>query len=135
MSKTSILIVDDNKSICRSLSRFLSYDYVTYTAHNGLEALDVLCDNHNIKIILSDIMMPVMDGIDMIEKVRLNNKEVVIIVMTAMYSADNIYEAMEKGADSYLAKPLDISLLNMLLQDATKSRRLVNCSNYACLLI
>jgi DNA-binding response OmpR family regulator len=80
-------------------------------------------------------MMPVMDGIDLIEKVRLNNKDIVIIVMTAVYSADNIYEAMEKGADNYLAKPLDISRLNMLLKDGTQSRKLVNCANQTCLLI
>jgi CheY-like chemotaxis protein len=135
MSKTSILIVDDEKTICNSLSRYLSDDYITHTAHNGQEALDVLRDNQNIKIILSDIMMPVMDGIDLIEKVRLNNKDIVIIVMTAVYSADNIYEAMEKGADNYLAKPLDISRLNMLLKDGTQSRKLVNCANQTCLLI
>jgi DNA-binding NtrC family response regulator len=59
----------------------------------------------------------------------------IIIVMTAMYSADNIYKAMEMGADSYIAKPVDISQLNTLLKDGTKNKRLVNCSNYTCLLI
>ena len=114
--KPSILIVDDEKLICMTLERLLSSDYTVYKASNGQEGLDIIRSNGNIDVVLSDIMMPVMDGIEMIETVRSENKDVIIIAMTAVCSGKNITKVMEKGADAYLLKPFDIPQLEYTIK-------------------
>ena len=128
--KPSILIVDDEKLICMTLERMLSSDYTVYKASNGQEGLDIIRRNGNIDIVLSDIIMPVMDGFEMIETVRAENPDIIIIAMTALYSGKNVTKVMEKGADVYLLKPFDIhqleqhikKLLENKLQNRTDSR-------------
>jgi CheY-like chemotaxis protein len=93
--KPSILIVDDQYPICYGLERLLSAEYVIHKALNGMEALEIIRHNSDIDIILTDIMMPVMDGIEMIEKVRLDNKDIIIIAMTAVFSGEKINEVIE----------------------------------------
>ncbi len=114
--KPSILIVDDEKLICMTLERLLSSDYTVYKASNGQEGLDIIRSNGKIDVVLSDIMMPVMDGIEMIETVRSENKDVIIIAMTAAYSGENVTKVMEKGADAYLLKPFDIPQLEYTIK-------------------
>jgi YesN/AraC family two-component response regulator len=109
--KPSILIVDDEKLICMTLERMLSSDYTIYKASNGQEGLDITRSNGNIDIVLSDIIMPVMDGFEMIETVRSENPDIIIIAMTAVHSGKNITRVMEKGADAYLLKPFEINQL------------------------
>ncbi len=128
--KPSILIVDDEKLICMTLERMLSSDYTVYKASNGQEGLDLIRRNGKMDIVLSDIIMPVMDGFEMIETVRSENPDIIIIAMTAIYSGENVTKVMEKGADAYLLKPFDIhqlkqtvkKLLENKLQDRADSR-------------
>lgn len=114
--KPSVLIVDDNELICFSLERLLSEEYITYTAFNGREGLDILRRNSTIDIVLTDIMMPVMDGIEMIEKLRSENKDVIVIAITAVYSGEIVSEVIEKGANQCIMKPFDIPELKMTLK-------------------
>ena len=114
--KPSILIVDDEKLICMTLERMLSSDYTVYKASNGQEGLDIISSNGNIDVLLSDIIMPVMDGFEMIETVRSENPDIIIIAMTAIYSGKNVTKVMEKGADAYLLKPFDLSHLEQTIK-------------------
>jgi CheY-like chemotaxis protein len=116
--KSSILIVDDQKIICEGLERLLSGEYIIYKAFNGKEALDIIKQNSDIDVVLSDIIMPVMDGIELIKRLRLENKDIIIIVMTAGYSGEKITDAMDKGANKCLMKPLDIPQLMQTLNNA-----------------
>jgi CheY-like chemotaxis protein len=68
-------------------------------------------------------MMPVMDGIEMIENVRLDNKDVIIIVMTAVFSGEKITEAIEKGANQCLMKPVDIPQLKATLKKSLDNNK------------
>ncbi len=113
--KPSILIVDDENLICMSLERLLSSDYTVYTAANGQEGLDIIRRNGDIDIVLSDIMMPVMDGLEMIEKVRSENRDMIILAMTAAYLGENLTGVMEKGADAYILKPFEVDHLKNTL--------------------
>jgi two-component system response regulator (stage 0 sporulation protein F) len=121
--KPSILIVDDQYPICYGLERLLSEEYVIYKALNGMEALEIIRHNSDIDIILTDIMMPVMDGIEMIEKVRLDNKDIIIIAMTAVFSGEKINEVIEKGANQCLMKPLDIPQLELTLKKSIENKK------------
>ncbi len=120
--KPSILIVDDEKLICMSLGRLLSSDYTVYTASNGQEGLDIIRSNGNIDVVLSDIMMPVMDGIEMMETVGHENPDIIIIAMTAVCSGENVTKVMEKGADAYLLKPFDVDHLEHTLKKLIESK-------------
>ena len=121
--KPSILIVDDYFSICCNLGKLLYKDYTVYRALNGKDALEIFRKNSDIDIILTDINMPVMDGIELIEKVRIDNKDVIIIAMTAVCTDEKVKEIIEKGAKQCLEKPLDISQLKLTLKESMENRK------------
>ena len=121
--KPSILIVDDERLICYSLERLLSADYTVYKAANGKEGLDIIRSQGNIDLVLSDIMMPVMDGIEMIETVRSENKDIIIIAMTAVYSGEKVTEVLEKGADAYILKPFDVPYLERKIKKLLENKK------------
>jgi CheY-like chemotaxis protein len=120
--KPSILIVDDEKLICLSLDRLLSSDYTVYTASNGEEGLDIIRSNGDIDIVLSDIMMPVMDGLEMIETVRSENPDIIIVAMTAVHSGEKVTKVMEKGADMCMMKPFEVPHLEHTIKKLLNNR-------------
>lgn len=120
--KPSILIVDDHEIICDGFAQLLSDDYKTYKAFNGREALDIMKQHNNIDIVLSDIMMPVMDGIELIEALRSEYKDIIIVAMTGAYSAEKVCEVLEKGAHICLMKPVKIHHLELQLKKLLKNR-------------
>lgn len=130
--KPSILIVDDEQVICDGLSRLLSADYITYQASNAREAIDIVKRNENIDVMLCDLIMPEMDGTEMIEKIRNENPDISMIVMTAYSDPNKVCDAMKKGANNFLLKPLDISLLESSIKSAVNRKRMVRQSS-ACL--
>ena len=121
--KPSVLIVDDEKIICEGLTRLLSDDYITYQAHNGIEAIDVLSKHQNIDVVLCDIKMPGMDGNEVIEQVRDHNKDIIMIIITAFSNPLKVCDAMKKGANHFFLKPLDIPLLEQSIKNAVMRKR------------
>ncbi len=121
--KGSILIVDDESVICEGVERLLADDYNTYHTVSAKEALNIVRDNSDIDVILCDLIMPEMDGNEMIEKIRSENKEIHLIVMTAYADPLKVCDAMKKGANTFLLKPLDISLLERSVKNAVQRKR------------
>ena len=102
----NILICDDEKDIVNALKIYLSDpDYTIYEAYNGKEALDVL-SAHDIHLILLDIMMPVMDGITAMAKIR-ETSTVPIIILTAKGEDTDKILGLNVGADDYITKPFN----------------------------
>ena len=102
----NILICDDEKDIVNALKIYLSDpDYTLYEAYNGQEALDVLSTN-DIQLVLMDIMMPVMDGITAMAKIR-EFSNVPIIVLTAKSEDTDKILGLNIGADDYITKPFN----------------------------
>ena len=116
--KHSILIVDDEKDTRKGQKRLLSHNYKTYEASNGKEAIKILRENSDIKVILSDIKMPEMDGIEMFEKIRAENNNTIVIFITTFFSIKSRVDAMRKGAYDYLAKPFDLNKLEITIKNA-----------------
>lgn len=121
--KPSVLIVENERSIRESLSKALSGDYITYQAFNGKEAIELITKHGDIKVVLTDLMMPEMGGIELIEELRDEGRDVIIILMTAVPSEEAEHDAMMKGADFFLSKPIDLNKLEILISTLLKVRK------------
>jgi len=119
MSHVKILVVDDEADVQPLfLQRFRKEikggDYDFSFALSGEEALNYLHDHHSeVVLILSDINMPGMTGIELLSRIRheYGVPPPVVMMITAYGDEENRHQAMEKGADEFLTKPLDFALL------------------------
>src|SRR6185437_5067768 len=105
-SRPLILLVEDNREILDLLGRELQGDYIVRRALNGKQAIDI-ARNENIQLIISDIMMPVMDGIGLCKalKTNLEYSHIPVILLTARNTLHSRIEGLEVGADAYIEKP------------------------------
>lgn len=104
MEQQTILVVDDNKEIVFSLSKLLEYEgYQVLKAYDGLEALETLKD-HTVDLILLDVMMPRLNGLSALMKIRENNQIPVIILSAKTQESDKV-SGLVMGADDYVEKP------------------------------
>ena len=100
-----VIIVDDDLKLLKMLQRTLTYENLdVLTAGNGLEALK-LVGAHQPDLIIVDWMMPKMDGITFIQKLREDGNQTMILMLTARDAIENRVEGLEAGADDYLVKP------------------------------
>jgi DNA-binding NarL/FixJ family response regulator len=104
MKKLSILIVDDEESIRVSLKGILKKLYYAKTAENGSIALEML-QNYNYDLILTDIMMEDMTGIELLKNIKEKYSEIPVVLMTGYSSLNTAIEAIRLGASDYLIKP------------------------------
>lgn len=103
----TILVVDDEKNFRRILEAlFIEEGYEVLTAENGQDALDVFRQS-DVDLILTDMKMPVMDGMHLLEAVKQIDPQLPVIMMTAHGTVDKAVEAMQKGAYTYVLKPFD----------------------------
>ena len=101
----TILIVDDEQSITDLMSDYLEEEgYVTITTQNPLEALTYV-ENGDARIVITDIKMPEMSGIELLENIKKVNGLVQVIIMTGYGSLENTVRCLEQGANDYLLKP------------------------------
>jgi putative nucleotidyltransferase with HDIG domain len=119
-----ILIVDDEELICRLLAqRLTSEGYVCVTANNGREALSHFYKD-TFSLIISDIRMPEMDGIELLKRVKDLNPNMMVIMVTAYPELDMAVEAMRLGAYDFIIKPADLDLILLSVRKALEKRRL-----------
>ena len=117
MDKT-VLFVDDEKDICDVLSISLSdLGYKVYTAENGQEALQII-QEINPPIVLTDIRMPVMDGIELLRRVKLQNPEIEVIMVTGHGDMDLAIESLKHEATDFIVKPIKDEALEIALKRA-----------------
>jgi DNA-binding NtrC family response regulator len=110
----NILIIDDEKAICSSLSFALENEYNVFVAQTPEEALKCYF-NSNIDIVLLDLKLGEYNGMDVLKRIRESNKEAVVIIMTAYGTIKSSVEAMKAGAYHYITKPIDIEELKILI--------------------
>jgi len=120
-----ILIVDDEFSVRDSLYNwFRTEGYRVNTAENAMEALKKLQESQW-DIVLLDIKMPGMDGIELQKHIKKIDKTMAVIIITAYATVDTAVEAMKDGAFDYIAKPIDPDKLSILIRNAINQRRLI----------
>ena len=131
---TSLLIVEDDDSLRQlTCDFFKNNNFQTAQAKNGLEALDLL-KNNSYDLILSDIMMPNLDGFSLLEKIREKDKQVPIVFMTARDDKFSKQLGYKLGVDDYVVKPFDLDELLMkvnaiLRRTAIKESQKLVCGN------
>ena len=124
--KPSILIVEDNEDLSNFLEKNLKLEYTIYTAENGRIALEIL-ENTTISIIISDVMMPEVDGIELVQKTRENEQSshIPIILLSAKTNLDTKIEGLDFGADSYIEKPFSLDYLKAQVNSLLKNRKII----------
>ena len=126
----TILVVDDEKNYPRILSAVLEEEgFETLTANSGHEAIDIL-SNADIDLVLTDMKMPTMDGIELLEHIKSKDMEIPVIMMTAHGTVEKAVEAMQKGAYNYILKPFDNERLILYVKKAVAMSRMVKENRY-----
>jgi DNA-binding NtrC family response regulator len=122
---SNILIIDDEKAIRKTLSEILSYEgYKIEEAGDGEEGLRRFRDK-TFDVVLCDIKMPKLDGIEFLDKVRDFNPDVPVIMISGHGNIDTAVEAVKKGAYDYIAKPPDLNRLLITIRNAMDKNNLV----------
>lgn len=121
-----ILIVEDEEEIRTYLTNELSDEYKITTCENGKEAYDLIL-THTPDLVISDIMMPEMDGITLCRKIKqnINVNHVPVILLTAKSKPEDKVEGMDIGADAYMVKPFNTELLRSTIGNLIANRRLL----------
>lgn len=124
MSEAKVLVVDDEKEFLDSISeRMENRGYSVDTATSGPEALKKL-DTESFDAIVLDFMMPEMDGLETLQRIRENHPELQVILLTGHATLDKGVEAIKLGAMDFLEKPAKLELLTAKIKEA-KAKRMV----------
>ena len=111
----SILVVDDNQSMAKSMRDVLELKgFIAYAAGSGAEALIIL-QAHPVDVMLTDVIMPGMDGVALYQETRKTHPQLTTFLMTAYAADDLIQTGMANGIRTVLTKPLDINFLLTLI--------------------
>ncbi len=125
MIKTpTILIVDDEESLRHSLTIALEGKYIVLTAKNGKEALKLI-KKEAIDLVLLDIRLPEIDGIEILERIKDIDETIVVIMITAVLTVNTAVAAMKRGAYDYITKPFNIDELQALVEKGLEKRNLL----------
>lgn len=123
-ARTSMLIVEDNESLLKFLSKEFSRNYNVFTATNGVEALEITSE-YPIDIVVSDVMMPEMDGIELCEHLKndLATSHIPVILLTAKSDEASTVKGFLSGAEAYVSKPFDPHILELRVKNILRARR------------
>ena len=121
---SAMLIVDDSEDMVSFLGSHFKEKYEVLTAGDGIDALDIL-RNHEVNIIISDWMMPRMDGAEFCRRVRSNpmTSHIPFVMLTAKTDDDSKVEGMDVGADTYIEKPFSVQYLEACIRNMLEIRR------------
>ena len=115
----SILYVEDEENVREMLSRFLKrFCTELYVAQNGKVGLD-LYKEHKPDLVISDIKMPVMNGLDMIKEIKQLNHDQLVLLLTAHSDSDYLFEAINLNIDGYILKPIDLDIVYEKIEQLT----------------
>jgi two-component system, response regulator YesN len=122
MISEKIVVIDDDPKVIKSI-KFILPEYEIVEFQNGLEALAYLKKPNEINLVILDVMMPVMDGISVLQEIKKIKPDIFVIMMTAYGSMDVAVQALRNHADDFIEKPFNIEEL----QEKVKAR-LRECS-------
>jgi len=123
-TKTHVLIVEDNLELLNFMAKELNKEYKIFKAANGEEALKVI-HNETIHIVISDITMPVIDGIELCDRIKSNleSSHIPVILLTALSAVKSRILGLESGADAYISKPFSMDFVMAQIDNLLSNRR------------
>ena len=117
-----VMVVDDNKEIVYSISELLKYEgYRVIPAYDGMEALNLL-EQNPVDLILLDVMMPRLNGLSALMKLR-EKYRIPVIILSAKTDIKDQMEGLQMGADDYIPKPFSLAILTTKIQNMMRTRR------------
>jgi two-component system, NtrC family, response regulator AtoC len=124
--KFKVLIVDDDDSIRGYISRLLNMSgFEVITASSGKDGLNLLRVNPDVAVVLLDILMPDMDGLETLNEIKKASKELPVIMLSALGQTGIIVKAMKAGASDYLVKPFEEEELELAISKSIEKRKLL----------
>ena len=124
MSIATILLVDDEVPFVETMTKRLTKrDFQVQTAFSGQAGLDVLQKNHDVEVVILDVKMPGMDGIETLKQIKSKHPLVEVIMLTGHATVESAIDGMKLGAFDYLMKPCDMDQLIAKVMDAAKRKR------------
>jgi len=122
--KETVLIVDDEEIILKVVTDFFKRQgYRILTAGNGVEAMQII-ENEKVDCCFTDINMPVMNGLDLAENIRLHDNTMPVIIMTAYPSLENTIQTIKNGVVDFLIKPVNLKQMELCMQRVLRQRKL-----------
>ncbi|MBN2783054.1 MAG: response regulator [Campylobacterales bacterium] len=119
LKKLSLLYVEDEEDVMEEISEILELKVgKLYTATNGKEALEIY-KNNTIDILVTDISMPIMDGMELISCIREENIDIPIVITTAFNEIEILKKAIDLSVDKYITKPIDLKQLFSVIKRAS----------------
>jgi len=117
-----LLIIEDDEPLCWLLERILNGKYESIIVQNGLDALSWLSDNSLPDLIISDLNMPSLDGIELLENVQTSGilRNIPVIILSGSEDPEKRKKCLDLGASSYLIKPFEPQLLLKEIEDTFK---------------
>ena len=124
MSIANVLLVDDEVSFVETFSERLELrDFEISKAFSGQEALQVLEENKNIEVVILDVKMPDMDGIETLAEIKIKNPLVEVMMLSGHADVESAIEGMKHGAFDYLMKPADMEQIITKVNEAAMRKR------------
>ena len=120
----TVLVVEDNAQMLSMIARQMEEHYKVYTARNGNEALDVLA-LHTVNVVVSDVMMPGMDGMELCSSIKksLDFSHIPVILLTALNDDHQRMYGIAEGADDYIPKPFNLELVKLRILQVIEERQ------------
>ena len=124
MSEAFIMLVDDEIPFVETMTKRLEKRKLNIiSAHSGQEALDKLSVNRNVDVVVLDVKMPGIDGIETLKEIKRNFPLMEVVMLTGHATVESAIEGMKQGAYDYLMKPCDIEQLMTKVKEATQKKR------------
>jgi len=124
MANPFVMLVDDESDFIETMSKRLQKrGFKVLTATEGKEALELVSKNRNLEVMILDVKMPGMDGIEVLREMKNNYPLIEVIMLTGHATIESAIDGMKIGAFDYLMKPCDIEQLSQKVQEAVEKRR------------
>lgn len=121
---TRILLADDDPQFCDILEEYLSQlGYSVVIAHDGQEALEKFGENR-LRLVLSDLQMPRMDGLELLDRIKQIDPQATVIVLTGFGTIETAVDAIKKGAYDFVTKPVKLEHLQLIIARALEKDQL-----------
>lgn len=120
----TMLMVDDSADMCRFVHDYFNGVYKVFTARNGVQALEVLAEQDNIDLVVSDVTMPQMDGMELCRRIKtdLRWSHIPVILLTGLTDQQKEMEGLKLGADDYITKPFNAEKLRLRVKSLIEKK-------------